>query len=404
MGKELYRFINHKNRNIDVIFIDIPGKRFSTGTKDLSEAVAYAEEFLKKNGIAKGKIPTFKDFSKDFYKRTDPDSQRQRDKDFRRVKQEETYRQKQSHINDFMNPYFGAYLITAISPPMLERWLVSFKGIYKDDVSAKYRNIIFDTLSEVMDDAVRQGWITLNPCKQVRKIAVRQEDRVNKREALTLYQQKILFPDDPLERVIIWESLQWATLFSVMYDTGFRPGEVLGLRVCDIYKTPKGYAVFTEQTLNTKEGIIKQRVKTSGKGMESRVGLLTDTTGQLVLKLINDIKDNEEQLFFRYKGKRDSYIRATASNYQFVKIMKKYGFDEITTQYCLRHTYATYRRGDMDDNALALAMGHKNGVLQDYDHRKATILIKQLEENRDEIFKPMDDNKEEEIVPLKKRG
>ena len=58
----------------------------------------------------------------------------------------------------------------------------------------------------------------------------------------------------------------------------------------------------------------------------------------------------------------------------------------------------------MDEATLALSMGHSGGrVRNDYDHRTASILLAQLEKSRDAIFS--DDDKEEEIKPLKeKRG
>lgn len=404
MKEKAYRFILHKDRNIDVIFHHMPQKRISTGTKDIDEAVKFAEEYLTHIGKAQGTPPLFKVFSEDFFVREDSNSQRARDKKFNKKRDEAYYEKHQRNLNLYINPYFGNYRVDSISSVIIEDWIVGLKGKKKKDLSPQYRNVILSTLDIVFQEIERQGWVKENPLGKAQYFSVSAEDIVRVRNPLTLYEQNILFPPSVGERIEVWETLMWATLFSVMYDTGFRPGEVLGLRVCDIYKTPRGYAVYTEQTFNTGEGKIKQRVKTSGKGMESRVGLLSEVTGKMIVKLAEECKTDTEALFLQYRRKKNSYIKSTTSNYQFVKIMKKYGFDEITTQYCLRHTYATYRRGDMDDNALALAMGHKNGVLQDYDHRKATILIKQLEENRDEIFKPMDDNKEEEIVPLKKRG
>lgn len=58
----------------------------------------------------------------------------------------------------------------------------------------------------------------------------------------------------------------------------------------------------------------------------------------------------------------------------------------------------------MDEATLALSMEHSGGkVRNDYDPRTASILLAQLEKNRNTIFS--DDDKEAGIKPLKeKRG
>ena len=74
ISEKLYKLHFFKNRNIEAVFSHMPYKRVSTGTKDITEAVLFCENFLKNEGILGDKIPLFSEFAKDFYTRRDYDS------------------------------------------------------------------------------------------------------------------------------------------------------------------------------------------------------------------------------------------------------------------------------------------------------------------------------------------
>ena len=212
-------------------------------------------------------------------------------------------------------------------------------------------------------------------------------------------------PDDLTERIKLWGSLMWASYFSVLADTGMRPGEVMGLRVKDVYRTPQGYGVVAVQEVSSDGKRIKARVKTSGKGMEKRVALLSDSTGLLIEELVKvyQITDEEECLFLKYRDIKDSYIGIDTANKHLKGVLKKLDLEEAS-QYSFRHTFATFRRGNADERALALAMGHSGGsVRDDYDHRSASILIGQLEKHRSQLMASEEDGMEvDSIKPAKK--
>lgn len=94
---------------------------------------------------------------------------------------------------------------------------------------------------------------------------------VYERRCLTTYEQKILFPNDKEERVKVWGNITYATYFSVMYDTGFRPGEVISLRACDVYQTPRGYAVLAEKSYDSYVSKVKNDEKKEGLMLLSHV-------------------------------------------------------------------------------------------------------------------------------------
>lgn len=391
-----YRFIRRTGRNIEVVFAHIPAKYYSTGTKDIAEAFRFAEAFLENEGINKKTIPLLKDFAKDFFTRDDKNSIKERDKAFGRSKRPQWYVTSQEYLDNYIIPRFGSYPVDSIQPVAIENWIVTFKGKKAAELSGGTRVKVLNCFRDLMDDVVRMGYRTDNPARAITSPSDRP---VKERRALSIYEQQILFPESSSERVDVFGSPMWATYFSIMYDTGFRPNEVAGLRVCDVYQTPQGMAVYTTHTMNTEEHKPKDRVKTSGKGMESRVGLISAVTEELVIRLIEEdkISDDEEFLFLVDRKIKDSYVFADTSNKHFKTVCSRNNISGVT-QYSIRHTYATYRRGDVDEMTLAFAMGHSNGVRDNYDHRTASIMIRQLERSRSKLF---GERKDEEIQPLR---
>lgn len=391
-----YRFVEASGRPIQCIFAHIPGKRFSTGTYDRDEAVAWALEFLRNDGIPQEGMPTLREFAKDFFIRTDPDSIQSRYTAFDKSMNPTWAKDRQNRLDTYIMPKFGTYLLDAITPRNIENWIGTLQGVRVRKLANSTKNNVLQTFKLVMDDAVRKEYIKVNPLTQVMRPSA--SATAKPRRVFTLYEQELLFPDNPLGRITIWETLQWATFFSIMYDTGFRPGEVGGLQVGDIYQTPNGMAIFTNHSVNAQTRRPMDRVKTSGKGVENRVGLLSPITAELVKAHMNERKLYEADEFI-FRTTKNGYMSASCSCLHFNKIMEKHGI-ENSVEYCFRHTFLTYRRGEIDEQTLAMAMGHTGGgPRDDYDHRNAEILIAQLEKKRGDIFRQQEEPK---IVPLYK--
>lgn len=398
-----YRFIIRTGRNIEVVFSHIPGKHISTGTREITEAVKFAETFLQNDGIRSDEVPLLKDFAANFFLRTDKNAIQTRDRAFRREKRPKWYVRNQAYLENYIIPRFGMYPVDSIQAVAIENWIATFDGVKVKDLSGGSRVKVINCFRILLDDVVRMGYRSDNPARSIAGPSDKPEEE---RVALTRWEQKTLFPPNPQDRMEIWGGTMWATYFSVMYDTGFRPSEVAGLKVSDVYQSPSGMAVYTSHTMNTEEHQPKERVKTSGKGMESRVGLLSEVTEELIMLLLDDagISDDNEFLFMTDRREADSYVFADTSNKHFKTIAKRYLGEEAAegmTQYCLRHTYATYRRGNVDETVLSIAMGHSKGVRDNYDHRNAAMVIRQLENSRNRLFQ---EEEPEEIVPISIRS
>ena len=401
-GDKPYRFASRKGRAIQVQFDHIPGKWISTGCMDMPGAIEFAERRLDEDHLSTRPVPTLRQFAKDYFTRRDRDSIWQRDRIYGHEYAEARYSRCQWMLDRYILPKFGMMLVTAINRQMIKEWIPYVRpvGPRAEALSADMKNKILVTLRLVMNDVKREGWRDDNPAAEARPMA----RRGTPREALPPRALIALFPCSPDERIGIWGDLMWAVYFSIMYDTGWRPGEIAALRVCDVWQTAKGLAVSTERTVNRYEKRVVDRVKTSGHGYSERVGLLDDTTTALLLRLIDESKLEGDQPLFRAKDRRDGLIMPETSNKHFKCVLKKLGlYHEGLVQYCLRHTYTTERRGDMPDELLAISMGHTK-LRKDYDHQKAQDLIRRLDAERDAFFENRDRlGKDDGIRPLKAR-
>lgn len=401
-----YRFIDRTaaGRKIEVIFDHMPGKRISTGTTDMAEAVLFAEDYLRNEGIVTT-VPTLHEFAKDFYTRTDRGSIYARHQAFGKGFRPGWYPMSQRYLELYVFPRFGSYHLDAINPVMVEDWLAGLVGQGREPLSGSSKTKVLTAFRHVMDDALRLGYIQSNP---TRHCMVPSNSAERPRRALTLWEQSQLFPDDVEGRRKVWWSTMWATYFSIMYDTGFRPQEVAALQLGDVYRTPNGMGVYTSHTMNTEEHRPLDRVKTSGKGMERRVGLLSSCTEALVMRLVEEehLEDDDAYLFLMDRRRKDSWVFSDTSNKHFKGVCRDtLGIDpkdkeRDITQYSLRHTYATMRRGSMDEKVLAITMGHSRGVRDDYDHRDAAVVIGQLERSREDLFRRQENP---DVVPLAKK-
>lgn len=367
---------------IEVRFSHIPGKWFNTGTGDIREAVLYAEEILMKDDIPSPKtIPTLKEYARDFFLRADEGSFQSYDKKYKRKRAPKYYERQQAVVMNHIIPRFGDYLVTAITAKAIEDWLPTIRKIDGEPAADNTKNKILNTFRLVMDSVKKDGYRDDNPARDISEISA---DR-NEREAIPPYQTAVLFPSDPDERIRIWHGIMWACYFSILYDTGWRHGEIAALRVSDIWVTERGYYVTTKRTFNHEANDILERVKTSGKGLEKRPGLLYEDTAELLIRYIKEKGLAGDDLLF--KGPRSGKpLWSETTNKHFKMVMKEYGFwHEGIVQYCLRHSYETDRRGDMPDEILAVSMGHTR-LRDDYDHRTERDMIRLLDKNRDSFF------------------
>lgn len=384
----LFRIRERKGRNLEVAFTDCPGKWFSSGSTDFYEAEDFANEKLIKDGFGSVNSKTlFRDFASRFFSRSDSDSYRHRKESFGKKYRDIWYLSNQSWLDRYIMPKFGNMPISMIKPLMIERWYVELKGI-KQSLSNDTKMKILYCLSQIMNEARRQGIIESNPCNDVEKLPGNKSSR----SVFTKSELEKLFPESRAELYKVWfdyesnprktgSGLFWATYFSIMCDTGFRPGEVAGLsKDCFIDN-----GVFTKRSVDSMTKSVKDSIKTTGKGQEFKVGILSSYT----MSLVKDLMElTDDKYLFKLNG---SFIDSNMSNEHFKESCRRAGLSDCNrVQYCLRHTFNTNMLNSIGKNVteddVRKLMGHRR-YRKEYDHRTAEDLISSLQGVRTVIEK-----------------
>lgn len=370
-----YRIRTRGNRNLEINLTSTPNFWISAGTRDLQEAIRLAVSRLETagTGASHGKTLTLAEFAKDFFLKTGKGSIRQRDKSFNREKSERHYALMQSMLNCYIIPRFGNYLLTEINDLEIEQWYTSV-SLYKSrgEASDATKVKIFNAFKLVMESARKQGHITINPLDKVERI---NDMPLKEREPFTLDEIKLLFPNDRKELERIWGSLQWALFFSIMVDTGWRCGEVSALSKSNIV----GKGVYSKVSVDACTRKIKQSIKTTKKGQDYKVGILSSYT----LSLLADFFEcwDEEYLFLF--GESKVLNRPEISNKHLKSACIKAGVDiKGRSQHCFRHTFDTYMlnniSADLKTEDIRELLAHTT-YRPEYDHRTPEQVVFRLQ-------------------------
>jgi len=380
--KSKYRFRHPKGRVIQVSFAHLPGKWFSTGTHDMTHAVLWAENKMEqdlKRKSVKSKI-TLNEFASEFFTGKDPHGFRLRNEKRNRIYSYEYYFTHQARLINYILPKFGDYLMDAISDIMIEDWLLTLKSYNNGrDLADSSKNKVLDCFRIVFEEARRQGFIAENPANNVDLINA----RYKKREPFTDIELYKMFPTDEDQLLKIWGNRMWVSYFLVMRDTGFRPGEAAALTPNDISFEYQG--VFTKKSINFRTRKMKNRIKTTNKGFDYKVGLLTKQTITQLKKHIEEAQIQNDDLLFRTdKGK--AIIPDTANKHLKLS-MKRIGLPlNGRTQYSFRHAFETSLAGEIDQKLLLELMAHTR-YRSEYDHRTPQRILEQLQPVLDVIEK-----------------
>lgn len=174
---------------------------------------------------------------------------------FREVAQDwlNTFSGKLSTIQGYTNilnthwlPELGNRLIAEIRPSHLKEVLS------KKNVSAKTKRNLIGPVRSLMDYAVGEGYITVNPCESV-KIGKHQKPAIER------------FKPEEVEKILAKLDGEALAYFTLFFETGLRPGEILGLQWDD----------YDGETLHVSRAIVRRRV-TSTKTYEVRDVLVSE--------------------------------------------------------------------------------------------------------------------------------
>lgn len=373
-----YRFVKRKGRAIQVMFANIPGKWFSTGTEDMAQAILWAEKAM----VHQGELPedasniTLEEFARDFFKPSDPKGFRKRNETRGYRYAESYYEQKQSLLENYILPAHGRYLLSSINDVMIEDLVynshsISSKG--ERELSNDTKNKIFSAYNVVLDEARRRGYLAANPCDKALKMARRSKAR----EAFTSAELQKLFPLDEKELVRIWSDEMWACYFLIQYETGWRPGEVAALESRNFF--PESNGIYTTSDIDWKHRTVQPRIKTSDSGQRFKAGILSARTSDILGRYIE--RSGKKYPFIQSNGK---FIGSAGANKHLCESCRRAGVDvarngKKRTQYSFRHSFQSYYLGRIPESARLLLMGHTK-MRNEYTHLDAQEVLERVRE------------------------
>ena len=370
--KKKYRLMKRSDRkHWQVMFAHIPGKWFTTDSETRDGAILWAENFLRKERGETTKTDiTLGEFARDFFRPSDPHGYRHRLERRNTFYEDDFFSNHQARLDNYILPAHGHYLLSALNDVTIEDFILDLKSKqYRNKLlSEDARNKVLTCYRIVLQEAVREGYIKTNPAKEVKSIATTYKHR----EAFTQEEMDQLFPEDDEELLQVWgKSLKWAVYFCIMKDTGWRPGEVAGLKVTNWY--PELQGIYTTDSVDRITHQIKHSIKTTRRGQKFKAGFLDDQTARLLQSLLQTTRG--EYLFevngrgLVYAELANKHLKAAANRVDLALNGR--------TQYCFRHTWNTLRIGKIPETARLLLMGHTKDR-PEYNHVEAEEALRRV--------------------------
>ena len=245
---------------------------------------------------------------------------------------------------DFLAIQFNETSIKNIKPAFVRSWLADLKS---NDLTSKSINRKISALKTFFKYLIRQGELEVSPMTTI--VSPKQNKRlpqfVDKRDTATLFTH-VEFTDD-------WKGLTERMVLLLLYNTGMRQAELIGLK--------EDYIDYSKHT-----------IKVLGKGNKERIIPVSE-------ELIIEIKDYR-RLKYETLEKQDKIFLLVRENGDplypkwVYNCVNKY-LSLVTTidkksPHILRHTFATHLSNNGADlNAVKELLGHSSlAATQIYTH------------------------------------
>ena len=355
---------HRKGRKVE--YLNSDGKWKSTGKDTKREAKTWVEVFADQGNISNG--ISMRDFITSMIEDDGPDSYISFRRSSGKMPSEATWNIMKTILRLYIIPRFGDFMITEISPRMIQNWLVTMKSKFDKPLASSYKDNILSHLSTVFDYAVFCGIIDHNPCRDI--IGIRKTTSRKKKE-FTDEELASLFPDDDSKLISIWSSKLIACYYMILRDTGWRPGEAAALTPANYIRSTHG--IYTTRSVDSFTHTVKDRIKTSDSGYSMKIGILSERTSALLEEIINGMDDN--QIIFTING--NLFVRSKLITI-FNKALMACGIEqEGHCPYSFRVTFLTRTSMMYPDSVVMEMMGHKKWH-SCYDKRSPAELLEKL--------------------------
>jgi integrase len=330
---------------------DCAGRRVqrSTGTTSKAEAAQLALGMVQTTVV---EAPTLSDFARDFYK-WDQCSWIKRQVAKGRGLSKSWAQARRAMVDNHILPAFGNTRLSAITRPMIERWLVDLPR------SNQTRNHILYALKTILSEAEADRIIIRNPLDHAEPMG----KQARRRDAFSVGELRRLFPVDHEQLTEVWGELKYATLFMVLATTGIRSGEARALQWRHVL--PNGWLV------------VEKAVKQDGaigapKNGDSRVAAIPARTQALLSTWFENshFKAPDDLVFFGDRADHPLNRRTFGDILRRAMSTAKVEVDgRFLSTHSFRHSYNTLLRRSLPADVLRALLGHHDErMTQHYDH------------------------------------
>lgn len=235
-----------------------------------------------------------------------------------------TYRNNKYYFEHYIKPKFEGALIKDIESIDITNFMIDL------DKSPATINKTMNILKQIFDFAITMHYIRSNPCNNIRKPNIRKK-------------KKVTWTPQTIKKFLSIQEVKEQTCyiaFCILFTTGMRPGEVCGLRWCDLYGD-----YFVPEI-----GIDNKRSETFLKNVQAHDNVYIDASLISALKrqyqahkalyLENGIELSEQcyinVLLPDMRPMTVDYLRK-----RFVYLCKKYKFPTTSLYAATRHSFGT---------------------------------------------------------------
>lgn len=263
-----------------------------------------------------------------------------------------------SHYVNYIKPILGNRKLTSVTA---NDWQSCLNNARKRDgslLSEKSVKSIRNTIAEFLKYCKKDGMEV--PSSE--DLYIPKSVKPIKEKAILTEEQMALIFDDSQP----FANLYYVPFIRFALATGFRPGEIVGLR----YEDYDGTFCTIKRSINTHKNI---RVGGKTKNAARKIALSELAKAAIDKQIAQTAELHSEYIFCRPDGE---IARSSSINRRFKEICNRVGASKEVTLYGCRHTFISYASRVLSESVLKSLVGHSVSMttLQTYQHTTDQML------------------------------
>ena len=279
------------------------------------------------------------------------------------IKKESTLRNYRTTFKNYIKPYFENKTVAQVSPLDIKSFqdYIQSKGISGKAIIGQSRYL----LSEVFQNAILRGEITVNPVKMVNTPTFRRRAKKQSVKVFTL---------DEVDLIISKATGDLKNLLGILFFTGMRIGELIALKWSDVD--------FKTDTISINKTVSAGTIDTPKTLSSDREIEMLSQAREFLKKqmLLTGMKNT----FVFLNSKQSHYTQGSHLLIKFISLLQDLNIQRRTL-HTARHTFASMMlNNNIDPMWVSATLGHENVkiTLEIYAHflpRKEKMKMEFLE-------------------------